>query len=158
MRHPRKSPLLALLMAGAVVHGWGDEGRAEGPNLAAGRLKPCPNSPNCASSLSTDPRHAVDPIVFSGRASEARQKLLSVIRAMPRARIVQAAGDYLHAEFESALLRFVDDVEFLIDEAQNRIQVRSASRAGYWDLGVNRRRVEEIRRRLATGASKEADP
>jgi uncharacterized protein (DUF1499 family) len=53
-------------------------------------------------------------------------------------------GDLVRAEFRSRL-GFVDDVEFRIDEAAGRIHVRSASRKGYWDLGVNRRRVETIR-------------
>lgn len=158
MTSPGKFSILVWLTAAVAVHGLAAGGGAPDQRRTSPRLEPCPDSPNCVSSLSSDPRHAVEPIAFSGPASEARQKLLSVIRAMPRARIVQDAGTYLHAEFESALFRFVDDVEFLIDEAQNRIQVRSASRAGYWDLGVNRRRIEEIRRRLAAGASKEAEP
>lgn len=128
------------------------------PGSCPRRLKPCPGTPNCVSSLSSDPGHAIDPIAFSGPAAEARRRLHDIIRAMPRAKIVDEQDDYLRAEFQSLLWRFVDDVEFLIDEEHNRIQVRSASRTGYWDLGVNRRRVEEIRRRMAMNASKEAEP
>jgi len=68
---------------------------------------------------------------------------------MRGARITEEKAGYLHAEFRSALFGFVDHVELRLDEAANRIDVRSASRTGYYDFGVNRRRVEEIRERFA---------
>ena len=64
---------------------------------------------------------------------------------LPRAKLVEEDEDYLHYEFTSLLLRFVDDVEFVFDDATRTIHFRSASRTGYSDLGVNRRRMEEIR-------------
>ncbi len=70
---------------------------------------------------------------------------------MKGSRITEEKPGYLHAEFRSALFGFVDDVEFRMDEAHGRIDVRSASRTGYYDFGVNRRRVEEIRKRFARG-------
>lgn len=73
--------------------------------------------------------------------------MLEVLNGMDRVRIVRADADYLHAEFRSAVLGFVDDVEFLFD-APGVIQVRSASRTGYYDFGVNRERVETIRARF----------
>jgi uncharacterized protein (DUF1499 family) len=66
---------------------------------------------------------------------------------MPRSRLVSSRDGYLHAEFRSRLLGFVDDVEFSIDEAEQLIHFRSASRVGYSDLGVNRKRMEEFLRR-----------
>lgn len=68
---------------------------------------------------------------------------------MPRTRIVKEDGVYLHAEVRSFLFRFVDDLEFLIDTEQSLIHMRSASRTGYSDLGVNRRRVEHVRKAFA---------
>lgn len=68
---------------------------------------------------------------------------------MKGARIAEEKAGYLRAEYRSALFGFVDDVELLLDEAAKRIDVRSASRTGYFDFGVNRRRVEEIRDRFA---------
>jgi uncharacterized protein (DUF1499 family) len=68
---------------------------------------------------------------------------------MPGARIISDEDGYLHAEFRSRVFRFVDDVELLMDEAGHKIDVRSASRLGYSDLGVNRRRVEQLRARFA---------
>ena len=112
------------------------------------RLSPCPKSPNCVSSLSEDKSHQVDPLTYSATLEEAREKLISVIKSMKRSEIVTAEKNYIHATFTSFLFRFVDDVEFSLDDETKVINVRSASRAGYSDLGVNRRRVEEIRKRF----------
>ncbi|MHB8844323.1 MAG: DUF1499 domain-containing protein [Nitrospirota bacterium] len=110
-----------------------------------GNLQPCPSSPNCVSSRSTDREHAVEPLRFSGPAPEAMTALGAVISKMKRASIVTLTGSYLHAEFTSAVFRFVDDAEFLLDDETSTIHVRSASRVGSSDLGVNRRRIEAIR-------------
>jgi uncharacterized protein (DUF1499 family) len=113
-----------------------------------GGLASCPSSPNCVSTKAGDREHGIAPLVFTGPAREAKKRLLDVISSMKRARIVTDDGDYLHVEFTSALFRFVDDVEFVIDESAHKIEFRSASRLGYSDLGVNRKRMEEIRRRF----------
>jgi len=107
-------------------------------------LPPCPSSPNCVSSRDPDPSRRVDPIPFRGTAEEAREALETVLRSLPRVTIVASSGSMVRAEFRSRL-GFVDDVAFRIDEAAGVIHVRSASRTGYWDFGVNRRRVETIR-------------
>ena len=64
---------------------------------------------------------------------------------MPRSKIIELSDIYLHAEFESRIFRFIDDVEFLVNEDKKIIEVRSASRVGYGDFGVNRKRVEMLR-------------
>jgi uncharacterized protein (DUF1499 family) len=87
----------------------------------------------------------MEPISFDGSSEEAIQRMKTVIEAEPRTKIVTKGPDYLHAEFASALFRFVDDVEFYVDEENNVIHFRSASRAGYSDLGVNRKRMSAIR-------------
>lgn len=115
--------------------------------VTGSRLAACPDSPNCVSSQSADLRHAIDPLRYEGSAENARERLVTAVSGMKRARIVAAEERYLHAEFTSAFFRFVDDVEFLLDDGTKTIHVRSASRIGYSDLGVNRRRVEEIRSR-----------
>ena len=112
------------------------------------RLSPCPKSPNCVSSLSEDQSHYVAPLTYTVTLEEAREKLILVINSMKRSDIVKAEMDYIHATFKSALFRFVDDVEFSFDDQRKVIDVRSASRTGYSDLGVNRKRVEKIRRRF----------
>lgn len=122
----------------------------ENLGVSAGRLADCPDTPNCVCSFAHDPQHEIQPLRFTGFADEAMAKLKRVLQAMPGARIVTTTDRYLHAEFTSRLFRFVDDVEFLIDPAQNVIHVRSASRAGKSDLGVNRARVESIRNQFAS--------
>ena len=122
------------------------------PTIKAGvtddRLSPCPKSPNCVSSLSEDKSHYVAPLTYEATLEEAREKLISAINSMKRSEMVTAEVNYIHATFKSALFGFVDDVEFLFDDQRKVIDVRSASRTGYSDLGVNRKRVEEIRKRF----------
>jgi uncharacterized protein (DUF1499 family) len=112
------------------------------------RLSPCPQSPNCVSSLNKDKSHQVEPLTYNTTLEEARERLISVINSMNRAEIVTVENNYLHVTFTSLLFRFVDDVEFFFEAGKKIIDVRSASRTGYYDLGVNRRRVEEIRKRF----------
>lgn len=112
-------------------------------------LAPCPSSPNCVSSRDPDPARRVDPIRFTGDPASAWSRLRKVIVGMKGARITEEKVGCLHAEFRSALFGFVDDVKFRMDEAAGRIDVRSASRTGYFDFGVNRRRVKEIWERFA---------
>jgi uncharacterized protein (DUF1499 family) len=112
-----------------------------------GKLAPCPDTPNCVSSQATDDAHWMDPIrIWDGDADEAMVRLKAVVAAQPRTTIVSGDGDYLHAECVSLLFRFVDDVEFLVDRDAKVIHFRSASRVGRSDLGVNRKRMEEIRK------------
>ncbi len=110
-----------------------------------GKFIPCPDSPNCVSSQSSDKSHAIEPLYYKGSASEARARLLTAIKGMKRANIVTEKENYIHAEFASAVFRFVDDAEFYIDDSQKVIHLRSAARLGYSDFGVNRQRMETIR-------------
>ena len=112
------------------------------------RLSPCPESPNCVSSLSEEKSHYIEPLTYNAPVEEARKKLIFVIQSMNRSDIVTVDNNYLHATFKSSLFGFVDDVEFSFDDGKKIIDVRSASRTGYYDLGVNRKRVEEIRKRF----------
>jgi uncharacterized protein (DUF1499 family) len=114
-----------------------------------GKLAACPGTPNCVSSQATDAEHQVDAIAYSTSAAEALTKLKSVVTSMERAEVIEESSNYLYAEFTSALMGYVDDVEFYVDDAAKVIHVRSASRLGQSDLGVNRKRVEEIRAKLA---------
>lgn len=110
-----------------------------------GRLRGCPRSPNCVSTFSTDPTHRITPIPFRGSLEEARERMVKIVTSMKRNRIIKSSKQYLHLEFRSALFRFVDDVEFYFDEKEKLIHFRSASRMGYFDFGVNRKRMEKIR-------------
>lgn len=115
--------------------------------LKDGRLAPCPTTPNCVSSQSIDREHAIEPLACPGDARGAMSRLAAIVTAMPRARIISATDAYLYAEFRSVIFRFVDDVEFALDRQAGVIHVRSASRLGRSDLGVNRKRIEQIRKR-----------
>jgi uncharacterized protein (DUF1499 family) len=112
-----------------------------------GKLAPCPSSPNCVSSQGSDKAHAIEPLLFTGTVAGSHAALRTVILSMKRSQIITDTDSYIHAEFTSAIFRFVDDVEFWFDENAKVIHVRSASRIGNSDLGVNRERVEEIRAR-----------
>ncbi|WPC03688.1 DUF1499 domain-containing protein [Pseudomonas benzenivorans] len=112
-----------------------------------GQLAPCPDSPNCVSSQAKDAEHRVAPLALPGSPQQTKARLIALLDQEPRARLVAQEDRYLRAEFSSRWLRFVDDVEFLIGE--QAVEVRSASRLGYSDFGVNRRRIERLRRHLA---------
>jgi uncharacterized protein (DUF1499 family) len=118
--------------------------------VTEGRLSACPATPNCVSSQAdwSDARHYVAALPLVDGVEASRDRLLAILEELPRTRIERREPAYLHVTFRSALFRFVDDVEFLIVDSTRAIHVRSASRLGRGDLGVNRRRVEEIRRRL----------
>ena len=107
-------------------------------------LSPCPGTRNCVSSQEKNSQHRIQPITFEGSLQHAKEGIYRVINSMRGTRIISQEDVYWHVEFTTQLLRFIDDVEFYFDESQSLIHVRSASRQGYWDLGVNRRRVETI--------------
>ncbi len=115
-----------------------------------GKLAPCPSTPNCVCSYTdpTDAQHSIAPIACKSSGT-AIATLKSIIEAMERTAIIHISGDYLCAEFTSALMGYVDDVEFYINAGTSVINVRSASRLGKSDLGANRKRVEAIRAKFA---------
>ncbi len=112
-----------------------------------GKLAPVAKKPNNVGSQAdvNDRAHYVAPLKFSGDAGVAFQKLLKLVQSQPRTSVVTQDGQYLHAEFGSPLMGFVDDVEFVLAPEQSLIHVRSAARLGYSDLGVNRKRAESLR-------------
>jgi len=110
-----------------------------------GRLSACPASPNCVSSDATDDAHAVAPLKIVAPLEQGWRAVRNAVDALPRTKIVTVSDDYLHAECTSAVFGFVDDLELHLRPAEKRIAVRSASRLGYSDLGVNRKRVEGLR-------------
>lgn len=134
----------------ALTACWGGPPAAVGEAKTSGKLPPCPDSPNCVSSQASpdDAVHYLPPLRYTGTADEAKRKLLAVIAAMPRTKIVTDQGSYVHVEYTSAVMRFVDDVQFVIDDADRRIDFRSASRLGRGDMGANRGRMEEISTRF----------
>lgn len=112
------------------------------------KLAACPNTPNCVSSQSSDAVHQIEPLTYSSTPEKALTNLKQVIQSLPRTKIITETQNYLYAEFTSAIMGFVDDVEFYLDEQAKVVHVRSASRLGKSDLGVNRKRIEAIRAKL----------
>lgn len=141
----------AVLVVAAAVGLWVMARTAQVPeNLGAdqGQLTPCPSSPNCVSSQAEDASHRVAPLEFKGSAGQAWEAALAATAWLDRTRIVEDSGHYLHAESRSRVFGFVDDLELLMDAEEKVIHVRSASRTGHSDLGVNRKRVETLRERF----------
>jgi uncharacterized protein (DUF1499 family) len=114
-----------------------------------GRLRPCPESPNCVSSFATDEQHKTAAFAIEGSLTAAWEALEAELMARERVVIVKSGDDYLHAVFTTKLMRYRDDVEFLLRPEQREIAVRSASRVGYGDMGANRARIESIRAALS---------
>lgn len=116
-----------------------------------GKLAACPGTPNCVNSQApvSDAEHTIAPLTYSSSPTEAMSKLKAVVESMERTAIVESSDNYLYAEFTTPLMGFVDDVEFYLDPTDSVIHVRSASRLGQSDLGLNRKRIEDIRARFA---------
>jgi len=137
---------LAATFLGAAL-GLFSGSRPADLGFSQGRFAPGDWRPNWVASTvpREDAQHHVDPIAISGDAATAWAALESVIAGMPRATVVSRTPGYLHAEFASKSLGFVDDTQFALDAAGGVIHVKSAARLGVRDFSVNRSRVEEIR-------------
>ena len=110
-----------------------------------GRLAACPETPNCVSTQAEDHEHWIAPLTYQGDSDTVIETLAEIVRQQPRTRVIERSPHYLHAEFRSAIFRFVDDVEFFLEADSGRIHFRSASRVGHSDMGANRTRMELIR-------------
>lgn len=115
-----------------------------------GTLAACPNSPNCVSTQSEDPRHQIAPIPYTTSLATARDNLLQVIRSMERSTIITEEATYIHAEFRTKGIGYVDDVEFYLAEDAQVVHFRSSARLPYYDFEVNRKRMETIRTAFMT--------
>jgi uncharacterized protein (DUF1499 family) len=152
---------IALLMAGAAavlalhlatatgdtVFSWK---RPDNIGLKDGRLAPPKRSPNSVSSQAdpADAEHYIAPIPFKGDAAAAMAAVRKAVEGMEGSTVIRQEGGYLYAEYRTKVMRFVDDVEFQFDAAAGLIHVRSTSRLGRRDFGVNRARVEALRARI----------
>ena len=116
-----------------------------GVGMVNGTLRPCPDSPNCVVSMNGDEKHAIAPIAYKGDRDAAITRIRKIVSDYKGTTIVREEEGYIHAEFKTRIMRFVDDVEFLFPPDERVIHMRSASRVGYGDLGANRKRMEKIR-------------
>lgn len=151
---PHHAPLLPFLAALVTAMAFCAASSQAAPPA---RLPPCPQSPNCVSSQDPDPARRVEPLRFVGAPEAALARLRAVLAGLERCVLAVDQPPYLRAEFRSRVFGFVDDVEFLLeaqaDSLGGVIHLRSAARAGWWDLGVNRKRAEEIRALFEAGSS-----
>lgn len=131
------------------LSGLAGAAQSEARGVVEGRLRACPSSPNCVSSQASDASRRVEPLTIEGDADASILRLAQVIRAMPRTEVRVVGNGYLRAEFTSRLFGWVDDLEAFAIPNEGVIHLRSASRVGYWDLGANRRRIEELRERFS---------
>ena len=109
-----------------------------------GQFADCPDKPNCVSTKSSTTPHKVSPLTYNSSLQEAKNKLIKIVKMLPRSKIINNNESFLHVEFTSQIFRFVDDLEFYFNEP-GIIHFRGASRIGHSDMGVNRDRVEQIR-------------
>ncbi len=152
--------IFLLLLIPALFIGSGQVGLLSGKRpsdlgIIEGRLKPPPSSPNCVSSQAKlYPGHEkafIEPLIIRDQNREATfEKLKKLLDQKPEAKLVTSTSNYLYYEFQSSLMKYIDDVEFYLPENKEvmQIEMRSASRIGYGDLGKNRNRLEAIRAQL----------
>ena len=121
-------------------------GRMRPNNLGVqnGELAACPPSPNCVSTQAEREEQKLQPLKQVGSTDEVSTALKAAINDMPRSNVVTEDASYFHIEYTSLICRYVDDLEIWIDDENRLIHARSASRVGYSDLGVNRKRVEDL--------------
>ncbi len=116
-----------------------------------GQLTQCPTTPNCVSSQAKDKKHYIEPMLTAGTPLEVKNHILKILTEFKRSKIIVAEENYIKAQFTSKVFRFVDDVELYFPDTKSKemtIHVRSASRVGRSDFGVNRKRIEQIRSKL----------
>jgi len=114
--------------------------------ITDGKLAPCPKSPNCVSTQVSDKKHIIKPLKYNSTLKEAKLNILDIIESLKRTKIINETENYIHVEFRTRTFKFVDDVEFYFDDTEKIIHFRSASRVGWSDMGVNRKRMEKIRK------------
>jgi len=114
-------------------------------SMAEDKLAPCPDKPNCVSSLATEDKQKIAPMSYDGNRATAHLRLLAALSKLKNTEIVEDSHPFLHVKITSTLWNFIDDVSFFFDDENKLIHMRSASRSGYYDFGVNRRRLENIR-------------
>jgi uncharacterized protein (DUF1499 family) len=138
-----KHLIIRLLAVFLICTSWPLPLTAETSALAI--MAPCPATPNCVVSKGADAEHKIEPLTYKGDRATAYADLLRVLTVVPRTVVTEKTDTYIRAESTSRIFHFVDDVEFYFPTDEKLIQIRSASRVGESDLGVNRRRLEQIR-------------
>lgn len=134
---------VALVAAYIVVR----NNRAPELGVAGGRLTPLPATPNAVSTQTDDLARRIEPLPFAGDLSASKERVLEAVNAYGHGVVVANEPNYLRIVFTTPGMRFKDDAEFSFDEQTRTIHYRSSSRVGASDMGLNRRRYEELRAR-----------
>lgn len=144
---------VALVIIGVVTMFVWARTAARPSNLGVtnGQLAPCPETPNCVTTQRGNPDQMMEALTYTTAREEAQARLLEIVRSMPRSQIIANEPGYIAVVFRSPTFGFPDDVEFYLDDEQKLIHFRAAARLGQSDLGVNRKRMEEIRRAFEAG-------
>lgn len=116
----------------------------KGLGVIDNQLSKCPDKPNCVTSFKHDEEHFLEPIEIVSNKERAHLKITGILTKNSSAKIITSSPDYIHAEFTSAIFKFIDDVEFYFG-VDKKVHFRSASRKGHSDLGANKKRIEDIR-------------
>lgn len=138
-----------ITIASSLVFPQATWAMASSLGVKDGYLAPCPETPNCVVSQNPDTSHKISPLEYHSDQATARETLLQVLTVVPRTTVTEQTENYIRAESKSRIFKFVDDLEFYFPDNEKVIHLRSASRVGESDLGVNRRRIEQIRLALA---------
>ncbi|WP_417561262.1 DUF1499 domain-containing protein [Marinomonas sp.] len=139
--------LIVALFVGFFIYVNISNKLPEGLGVTDGELLSCPSSPNCVSTQASpeDVEHYAEPIIYTGNRMKTQLSIESFILSKGNAHLVSSTLGYVHFEVKSALIGYIDDVEFYLPEGDSVVHMRSASRVGYSDFGNNRERVRQIR-------------
>ena len=140
--------LVVALSGCSLQNAWRTMSGPSDATYTEGRLVECPDQPNCISTQTSNPMHAVVPFTYSQPLQDARVALKQEMSRVSCAQLVKEDGAYLHFECRSPVLRLIDDVEFLFSEESKTLQFRSAARFGYSDWNRNRKRMEDLRHKI----------
>lgn len=146
--HQRAGKFRFLIVLALVFLASCNVGNKSKLGIVDAQLTPCPSSPNCVSSDTISAEQKVMPFELTVSPEKAWDLLVDHVSELPRSAIVRKDSRYLHAECRSQLFGFIDDLEFHLRPEQKIIAVRSSSRSGYYDFGVNRSRIEKLRQTL----------
>ncbi|MFK7820359.1 MAG: DUF1499 domain-containing protein [Planctomycetaceae bacterium] len=144
----RRLPIICVLLSAAMFAGllmmnWFSKPPSN-LGVSNGKLAACPESPNGVRTQAARETQKMEPISFTGDTAAVMERIKTVVGSTPRTRITEESETYLRSEFTTAIMRFIDDVEFFIDEDAKLIHFRSASRIGYSDMNANRKRMTEL--------------
>ncbi len=138
--------LIGIVIVLVVLVGflfWKNMSMPKTTGMVDGRLQPCPKSPNCVCCCHNDKEHYIAPLPYTSKNT--LDQIQAYLSQHYNAQVVQRTPDYMHIVITTPTMHYKDDLEFAVDRQKGIVKVRSASRIGYSDAGVNRARIEALR-------------